>query len=384
MIDIIILGATGSIGKQAISLIKDSQEYNLIGFTFDRNYKEALKILDEFPNVKAIGINDSKIASIIEERYKNSLSIFKCEKANIELINCYKGTFVLNALSGISGIEPSFEAIKNKSILALANKETIVVGGELFKKYCKQYDATIYPVDSEHSALYKLLSKFDKDEINKIVITASGGSLRNFDLSKLSKATINDVLNHPTWKMGSKITVDCATMINKAFEVIEASVLFNYPIDKIEVLMHDQSLIHAGLRTVDDSLVLESGPNDMRIPLAYALNGMKRIKVKDVSKLLLNENNPLTFRTFDEKRYPIFNFTLDAFKKGGTALAIINASDEIAVNAFLENKIKYTNIYDVIRQTFNRCRIAPVDYLEDIMYALKTAKDEAIKVIESL
>lgn len=384
MIDIIILGATGSIGKQAISLIKDSQEYNLIGFTFDRNYKEALKILDEFPNVKAIGINDSKIASIIEERYKNSLSIFKGEKDNIELINCYKGTFVLNALSGISGIEPSFEAIKNKSILALANKETIVVGGELFKKYCKQYDATIYPVDSEHSALYKLLSKFDKDEINKIVITASGGSLRNFDLSKLSKATINDVLNHPTWKMGAKITVDCATMINKAFEVIEASVLFNYPIDKIEVLMHDQSLIHAGLRTVDDSLVLESGPNDMRIPLAYALNGMKRIKVKDVSKLLLNENNPLTFRTFDEKRYPIFNFTLDAFKKGGTALAIINASDEIAVNAFLENKIKYTNIYDVIRQTFNRCRIAPVDYLEDIMYALKTAKDEAIKVIESL
>ena len=353
MIDIIILGATGSIGKQAISLIKDSQEYNLIGFTFDRNYKEALKILDEFPNVKAIGINDSKIASIIEERYKNSLSIFKGEKANIELINCYKGTFVLNALSGISGIEPSFEAIKNKSILALANKETIVVGGELFKKYCKQYDATIYPVDSEHSALYKLLSKFDKDEINKIVITASGGSLRNFDLSKLSKATINDVLNHPTWKMGAKITVDCATMINKAFEVIEASVLFNYPIDKIEVLMHDQSLIHAGLRTVDDSLVLESGPNDMRIPLAYALNGMKRIKVKDVSKLLLNENNPLTFRTFNEKRYPIFNFTLDAFKKGGTALAIINASDEIAVNAFLENKIKYTNIYDVIRQTFN-------------------------------
>ncbi len=384
MIDIIILGATGSIGKQAISLIKDSQEYNLIGFTFDRNYKEALKILDEFPNVKAIGINDSKIASIIEERYKNSLSIFKGEKANIELINCYKGNFVLNALSGISGIEPSFEAIKNKSILALANKETIVVGGELFKKYCKQYDATIYPVDSEHSALYKLLSKFDKDEINKIVITASGGSLRNFDLSKLSKATINDVLNHPTWKMGAKITVDCATMINKAFEVIEASVLFNYPIDKIEVLMHDQSLIHAGLRTVDDSLVLESGPNDMRIPLAYALNGMKRIKVKDVSKLLLNENNPLTFRTFDEKRYPIFNFTLDAFKKGGTALAIINASDEIAVNAFLENKIKYTNIYDVIRQTFNRCRIAPVDYLEDIMYALKTAKDEALKVIESL
>ena len=384
MIDIIILGATGSIGKQAISLIKDSQEYNLIGFTFDRNYKEALKILDEFPNVKAIGINDSKIASIIEERYKNSLSIFKGEKANIELINCYKETFVLNALSGISGIKPSFEAIKNKSILALANKETIVVGGELFKKYCKQYDATIYPVDSEHSALYKLLSKFDKDEINKIVITASGGSLRNFDLSKLSKATINDVLNHPTWKMGAKITVDCATMINKAFEVIEASVLFNYPIDKIEVLMHDQSLIHAGLRTVDDSLVLESGPNDMRIPLAYALNGMKRIKVKDVSKLLLNENNPLTFRTFDEKRYPIFNFTLDAFKKGGTALAIINASDEIAVNAFLENKIKYTNIYDVIRQTFNRCRIAPVDYLEDIMYALKTAKDEAIKVIESL
>lgn len=240
MIDIIILGATGSIGKQAISLIKDSQEYNLIGFTFDRNYKEALKILDEFPNVKAIGINDSKIASIIEERYKNSLSIFKGEKANIELINCYKETFVLNALSGISGIEPSFEAIKNKSILALANKETIVVGGELFKKYCKQYDATIYPVDSEHSALYKLLSKFDKDEINKIVITASGGSLRNFDLSKLSKATINDVLNHPTWKMGAKITVDCATMINKAFEVIEASVLFNYPIDKIEVLMHDQ------------------------------------------------------------------------------------------------------------------------------------------------
>lgn len=384
MIDIIILGATGSIGKQAISLIKDSQEYNLIGFTFDRNYKEALKILDEFPNVKAIGINDSKIASIIEERYKNSLSIFKGEKANIELINCYKGTFILNALSGISGIEPSFEAIKNKSILALANKETIVVGGELFKKYCKQYDATIYPVDSEHSTLYKLLSKFDKDEINKIVITASGGSLRNFDLSKLSKATINDVLNHPTWKMGAKITVDCATMINKAFEVIEASVLFNYPIDKIEVLMHDQSLIHAGLRTVDDSLVLESGPNDMRIPLAYALNGMKRIKVKDVSKLLLNENNPLTFRTFDEKRYPIFNFTLDAFKKGGTALAIINASDEIAVNAFLENKIKYTNIYDVIRQTFNRCRIAPVDYLEDIMYALKTAKDEALKVIESL
>lgn len=384
MIDIIILGATGSIGKQAISLIKNSKKYNLIAFTFNKNYKEAIEILGEFPNVKAVGINDINASSIIESKYGNNLSIFKGEKANIDLLNNFKGTFVLNALSGVSGIEPSFVAIKNKSILALANKETIVVGGKLFKEYCQQYDAVIYPVDSEHSALYKLLSKFDKEEIDKIVITASGGALRNVDLNKLSQATATDVLNHPTWKMGAKITVDCATMINKAFEVIEATVLFDYPLDKVEVLMHDQSLIHAGLRMVDESLVLESGPNDMRIPLAYALNNMKRIKVEGVSELKLNENNQLTFRTFDAKRYPIFNFTLDAYKKGGTALAIINASDEIAVNAFLNNKIRYTDIYDVIRQTFNRCRIAPVDSLEDIMYALKTAKDEALKVIESL
>lgn len=383
MTDIVVLGATGSIGKQALSLIKDSNEYNLVGFTFNNNTNEAIEILNNFPSIKAVGINDVQAASVISEKYKN-IKIIVGEKANCDIVNLFKGTFVLNSLSGISGIEPSFIAIQNRSILALANKETIVVGGELFKKYCNDYDAVIYPVDSEHSALYKLVSKYDKSEIENIIITASGGALRDYDVTKLNEAKTNDVLKHPTWKMGSKITVDCATMINKAFEVIEASYLFDFSIERIEVLMHDQSLIHAGLRLIDDSIVLESCANNMRIPLAYALNNMNRVKVKDLPAFNLNEKTPLTFRTFNDERYPIFNFTLKAYKKGGTALAIINASDEVAVDAFLKDKIKYTDIYKVIRQTFNRCRISTIDSLEDIMYALKTAKEEALKIIENM
>lgn len=375
----IILGATGSIGQQTLDILKSQEGFKLKAFTFDKNIDRAIDILDDFSSIELVGVKSEKIARELV-RY-SSVDLALGDKANVSVIKKFPHSLVVNALSGTSGIEPSFIALEAGSCLALANKETLVVAGELYSRLDEKIRKRVFPIDSEHSALQKLIGKQGQKEIKKLMITASGGSLRSIPLDQLSNVSVEQVLNHPTWKMGAKITVDSATMVNKAYEVIEAHILFGMPIENIEVVQHDESIVHAGVLYDDGCYVLESGPNDMRIPISYALNKLIRKEVKDSNPLNLPKVKSLHFNKIDEDRYPLFNFVLEAYKKGGTSMAIINKADEIAIEAFLVGKISYIDIEKVIKKTYNRCRISSVDSLDDIVYSLQLAEQEARNVV---
>lgn len=378
----IILGATGSIGQSTLDIIKNQEGFKLKAFTFDKNVDRASDILADFPSVELVGAKSEDAAR--ELMHYSSTDIAFGDKANISVINEYPRSLVVNALSGTSGIEPSFLALAAGSCLALANKETLVVAGELYSKLDEKTKKRVFPIDSEHSALQKLVGRHGQKDIKKLMITASGGSLRNVPLEQLPYVTIDQVLNHPTWKMGAKITVDSATMVNKAYEVIEAHILFGIPLEDIEVVQHDESIVHAGVLYDDGCYVLESGPNDMRIPISFALNKLIRKEVKNVAPLDLSNVKSLHFGKIDSNRYPLFNFVLEAYKKGGTSMAIINKADEIAIEAFLAGRISYIDIETVIKKTYNRCRISSVDSLADIIYSLQLAEQEALSVVETL
>ena len=383
MNDIVILGATGSIGQIALECLNSLRKFRLKAITFNSDLVTAEKIVASFPSLEAVGIFNPEAAKAFQTKFP-TLKVWAGVEANLQVLNSFKGAFVVNALAGTAGILPSFKAIENGSELALANKETLVAGGDFFLRQSAKSQAKIYPIDSEHSALYKLLRKERSADIRNLIITASGGSVRNVPFSSLPFLTPAEVLNHPTWSMGPKITVDSATMANKAFEVIEAHILFGYDVERIRVLLHDESLIHAGLEMVDGSIVFEAGPNDMRVPIIYALNRMHRHQVSSISPLDLEKSGRLNFRELEHERYPLFSYILEASQKGGTSPAAIIAADEEAVKAFLDGRIGFTEIFTVVRTVFNRCRIDSIESTDDIFYALKQAQVEARTVISEL
>lgn len=377
-----LLGATGSIGTQTLSLLDNGKNIVLEAFSCGSNVAEALKILKRFSSVRQIAVFDPDAAAEISGRCPD-IRLFSGPDANEKLLlSLPADTWVLNAISGTAGIAPSFTALGRSMPLLLANKETLVVGGELFKRERARSASPVYPLDSEHSALVKLLRKSRRSDIESLIITASGGSLRDRPLSDLDRVTPEEVLVHPTWRMGAKITVDSATMANKAFETVEASVLFGFPLEQIRVLVHDQSLIHAGLLLKDGSWTLECAPNDMRMPIAYALAGQRRVLIPNLAALELDQMKSLDFRPLEAERYPLFGFIQKAARQGGTAMAVVNAADEEAIAAFLSGRIRFTDIARVVEKTYRRVRLDTLDSLEDIVYALQVARSEAKLVLD--
>ena len=274
---------------------------------------------------------------------------------------------VVNALVGFVGFVPSVYTLKNNIDLALANKESLVVGGEIIKNLLKATNAKLYPIDSEHVALSKCLQGKRKKEIKRLVITASGGSFRDYSRDELVNVTKKDALNHPSWVMGEKITIDSATMMNKGFEVIEAKYLFDLPLEKIDILLHDESVIHSLVEFVDNSYLADLGPADMKIPIAHALYEEKRKKI-NTKTLNLEEMGTLHFRKMDLNRYHCVDFALKAIKIGGTLPTVLNASNEEAVYAFLEGKIKFLEIEEIISYCLNSHRVIDNPTVEDIIY----------------
>ncbi len=340
---IAVIGSTGSIGVQTLNVIRRfPKEFKIVSLAGGYNAGLFLRQIEEFrPSVATLAteVNSAYVAPKGTKLYtgENAFTNAITEDADIVVI----------ALVGFNGIIAVLDAINKGKNIALANKESLVVGGELVMKKAKEKGVSIVPVDSEHSAIWQALDfEFDRD-FKKIILTASGGAFRDTPLRELKRVTSKDALKHPNWKMGEKITVDCATMINKAFEIAEAKWLYNTSFEKIDVIIHRESIIHSMVEYSDNSVIAQMSYPDMELPIQIALTYPDRLK-SNIRGLNFAEIGKLTFEKVDHERYPCFNLAVEALKRGGAYPAVLNGANEEAVKLFLCDKIGYMDIYSCI------------------------------------
>lgn len=362
---LLILGSSGSIGKNTIELVRAfPEEFEIVGLSVNQNTEELEKQINEF-KIKTVVVNDDDKATELKNLIGNKCEILSGDKGLIEIVKRNNYDILVTALVGFAGLAPTIEAIKLKKRIALANKETLVVAGELIINLAKKYGAEILPVDSEHSAIFQCLIGEDKNHINKIILTASGGPFLKKKKEELANVTIEEALNHPNWKMGNKITIDSATMMNKGLELIEAFWLFQLPKEKIEIIIHPQSVIHSMVEFVDGSLKAQLSSPDMKLPILYALSYPSRFDYSGVTTNLKKIAN-LTFFEPDFDKFVCLKIAYDVISEGGTSPCILNAANEIAVDSFLKGKIKFTQIPELIESALNKIEKKNIFELDDV------------------
>ncbi len=354
MKNIAILGSTGSIGTQTLQVISENKnKFKIDLLSANRNYKLLIEQAIKY-KPKTIIFGDINYKRNLEKGLKHEkINIYYGKKALNNFTEFCNPSLVLTALVGKSGLIPTINAIKNNIDIALANKETLVVAGEIIMKLCEKHNVNIYPVDSEHSAIYQCLVGEKHETIEKIILTASGGPFRNKKLNELKKITKKEALNHPNWSMGDKITIDSSTLMNKGLEVIEAQFLFNVNIDTIDVVIHPESIIHSMVEFNDGSIKAQLGEPDMKLPIQYALGFSERIK-NNYKRFNFSKNNKLTFEEPCIKTFRNLHLAFEAGKQGGNMPCILNASNEIAVDAFLKEKIAYLDMTKIIEESLNK------------------------------
>ncbi len=361
MENIVVLGSTGSIGSNTLDVLKRSRKYKLLGLSFNKNINLAVEQIKEFKPAY-VCCADRHYVDIIKEKF-NDITVLSGEDGMCELASLNDADCVVNALVGTSGLLPTYFAIKSKKKFALANKESLVIAGRLFYEMAKKNSVEIIPIDSEHSAIYQCLENRDRDDVSSIILTASGGPFlnrKNFD-----NISVKDALNHPNWSMGKKITIDSATLMNKGFEIIEARWLFDMTYDKINVLIHKESVVHSAVEFIDGSILAQLGVADMRIPINYALFKPHRLKLD--LKLNLSRIGHLSFEKPDFNMFPTLGFAYDALKKEDKNLGLLlNAADEVAVSYFIAHKIKFKSIFDILKYAVNNFE----DNLSDDIYEI--------------
>ena len=351
---IAILGSTGSIGTQTLEVISDNK--NIFEVELLTAFSNHTLLINQalLHKPKAIIFGDRSKEKVILNSLKNEeIEIYFGEESLNNFLNYCNPDIVLTALVGKSGLIPTINTIKKGIDLALANKETLVVAGSIINKLCKEKKVNIYPVDSEHSAIFQCLVGESRDTIDKIILTASGGPFRNKKLNELKNISKKEALNHPNWEMGEKITIDSSTLMNKGLEVIEAKFLFDIDIQKIKVVVHPQSIIHSMVEFNDGSIKAQLGEPDMKLPIQYALFTGKRLKNKFTHYDFV-KNNTLTFEEPCLKTFNNLKLAFDAGKLGGNAPCILNASNEIVVDAFLNEKIRYLDMTKIIEDSLNK------------------------------
>ena len=349
-----ILGSTGSIGTQTLEVISDNK--NIFEVELLTAFSNHTLLINQalLHKPKAIIFGDRSKEKVILNSLKNEkIEIYFGEESLNNFLNYCNPDIVLTALVGKSGLIPTINTIKKGIDLALANKETLVVAGSIINKLCKEKKVNIYPVDSEHSAIFQCLVGESRDTIDKIILTASGGPFRNKKLNELKNISKKEALNHPNWEMGEKITIDSSTLMNKGLEVIEAKFLFDIDIQKIKVVVHPQSIIHSMVEFNDGSIKAQLGEPDMKLPIQYALFSGKRLKNKFTHYDFI-KNNTLTFEEPCLKTFNNLKLAFDAGKLGGNAPCILNASNEIVVDAFLNEKIRYLDMTKIIEDSLNK------------------------------
>ncbi len=374
-----ILGSTGSIGTQSLEVIRENPDFFSVEvLTAQSNMKLLVQQAEEFrPNAVVIG-EEHLFHSVREVLDRLDIKVFAGSSSISQIVAMDEIDIVLVALMGFAGLEPTLNAIRNKKQIAIANKETLVVAGELIKKEAFENKVRVLPVDSEHSAIFQCLVG-EHNPIEKIYLTASGGPFINRTKEELKSVTKEEALKHPNWDMGCKITIDSATMMNKGLEVIEARWLFDLEPGQIDIIVHPQSVIHSMVQFEDGSMKAQMGLPDMKVPIQYALSFPERIK-NNFSRLDFADYPSLTFTKPDREKFKNLQLAFDALAEGGNLPCILNAANEVAVNAFLQDKIDFLEISDVIEQSFMKVDFIKSPNFDDY---LKT-DNETRKVAESL
>jgi 1-deoxy-D-xylulose-5-phosphate reductoisomerase len=375
---VLVLGSTGSIGTQALEVISGSEGLQVAGLSAESSWEPLLQQAREH-GVPAVALADPEAAERATAGWGGQ--VLAGEEGIRELILTSEPDLVLNAVVGAAGLGPTIVALTEGIDLALANKESLVIGGELVTALAEATDARIVPVDSEHSALYQLIRSEPPGTVERLVLTASGGPFRG--RTDLSGITPEEALSHPTWEMGGRITIDSATLMNKGFEMIEAHHLFGVPYERIDVVVHPQSIVHSLVHLNDGASLAHLGYPDMRVPISYALHLPERADV-DVPNLDLATVGELAFERPDTETFACLRLAREAGEVGGTGPCVLNAADEVAVQAFLAGRIEFTRIPDVIGRTLEAVPGGPVGHFEDLFDVDAAARDHARGLIEGL
>ena len=363
---ILLLGASGSIGTQTIDIIEQHPEqYELVSFGVGKNIDYARKLLTKYP-VSLISVERKEDSEELQKEFPHTRVTYG-NAGLVELVTSVNYDLLVNALVGFVGLEPTLKALETKHNVALANKETLVVGGELVNKAALKNGCIITPIDSEHSAIAQCLAGNPYKQIKKLIITASGGSFRKKTREELKDVTVEEALSHPNWTMGAKITIDSATMMNKGFEVIEAHYLFDIPYEKIDVLIHRESAIHSMVQFQDHAIIAQIGTADMRLPIQYALSYPQRLKMYNDEPFDFGKFATLHFEPASMERYPLLKLAFEVGKKGGNLGAIMNAADEEAVRLFLNKKIAFLDIETSVIKAVEGVRFIAEPTLQDII-----------------
>ena len=374
MKQIAILGSTGSIGTQTLDVVRQHPaEFGVYALTAHRSVELLIEQALEF-NPAVVCIADESCYPRLREALSDlPIQGMAGELALEELVTMPEIDVVVAAMVGYAGLPPTIAAIKAKKTIALANKETLVVAGEIICRLAQRHKVSILPVDSEHSAIFQSLVGEDMDSIEKLLLTASGGPFRTFSLEQMQHVTATQALQHPNWEMGAKITIDSASMMNKGFEVIEARWLFDIPVEKIQVLVHPQSVVHSAVQFVDGSVKAQLGTPDMRMPIQYALTYPQRWQ-SDVPRLDLFANSQLTFEAPDMDRFPNLALAYEAINRGGNAPCVLNAANEVVNLAFRNGKCAFLQMSDVIAQTMTKTTFIVEPTYEDYVQTDKEAR----------
>ena len=360
---IAIFGSTGSIGDSTLNVIRENLDlFKIVTLVAGKNLEKLIEQIEEF-NPQNVYIIDEKNAQILKSKYKN-INIFYGDNGMEEISNLTDFDISVSALVGIAGLKPTYNMIKNGKTVALANKEVLVAGGELIMKTARESGAKLLTVDSEHSAIMQCLNGEENNKIDKILLTASGGPF--FDKEISDKITVEEALNHPTWNMGKKVTIDSSTMMNKGFEVIEAKWLFDVNPSQIQVVVHRKSLVHSMVQFKDGTIMANIGPKSMQIPISYALNYPNRL-ANNIEKLDLFDVVDLKFEKPNLEKFKCLKLAYKAIEKGHYCQVILNAANEILVDKFLNRKIKYTDIPKGIEKMMDMYEKRELKTVDDIL-----------------
>ncbi|MCP4177949.1 MAG: 1-deoxy-D-xylulose-5-phosphate reductoisomerase [bacterium] len=375
---IVILGSTGSIGKSTIEVLRNLKDkFEIYGLAANNNISLLAEQAKEF-NCKKIVCNN-KLKNKIQKNLPEDCKIMSGIEGMIELSTVPEVDIVLCAVVGTAALLPVIEAIKKKKNIAIASKEILVMAGELIMTEARKNNIKMLPVDSEHSAIFQCLDGKNRSDISKIILTASGGTFRTASLKEMENATYQEALAHPTWNMGPKVTIDSATLMNKALEIIEAYWLFDIPPEKIDVVVHPQSIIHSMVEFIDGTILAQMSVTDMKFPIQHALTYPE--KIGGLKSLSFADITTFTFEKPDRERFPSLDIAVDAIKKGGTMPAVMNAANEIAVERFSRGEISLLNIWDIIKKVMSFHEVINNPSLEEIISADNWAKQEAYELV---
>lgn len=380
---ICILGSTGSIGTQALDVIRQHPDlYEAYALTANDSVEKLAEQAREFNPAAVVIANEARYEELKAKLADTDVKVYAGHKALCEIVEAGPVDMVLAALVGFAGLEPTIRAIKARKKICLANKETLVVAGELILDLVSKYHVDLLPVDSEHSAIFQCLVGEEMNEVDKILLTCSGGPFRNFTHEQLLTVTAADALRHPTWKMGAKITIDSASLMNKGFEVMEAKWLFGVPAEKIEVLVHPQSVVHSGVQFKDGAVKAQLGVPDMRLPIQYAFSFPKRLPLNG-DRLDLFSTRKLEFFKPDVQKFPCLRLAYEAIAEGGNMPCILNAANEVANAAFRRGECSFLGMAEVIERTMRQASFYKTPNLDTYFQTDAEARQIAASLLKA-